>query len=85
MSPKEYLHFIVGALVGHEDLLDIQETHDHLGTLLTLSLSPEDMGTIIGRGGKTIDALRTLLRIYGAKHDLRIHLRLIETSNDVEI
>lgn len=84
MSPKEYLHFLITSLVDQPEKCTIQETHDELGVLLTLSLAPTDMGMIIGRGGKTIDAIRTLLRIYGTKNNVRIHLRLLEEQKTTE-
>ena len=36
------------------------------------------MGTIIGRGGKTIDSLRTVIRVFGSKSGARMNLRIIE-------
>jgi predicted RNA-binding protein YlqC (UPF0109 family) len=36
------------------------------------------MGSLIGRWGKTIEALRTVLRVYGAKSGKRVNLRVIE-------
>lgn len=36
------------------------------------------MGTIIGKDGKTIQAIRTVLRVYGSKTDTRVNLKIIE-------
>jgi predicted RNA-binding protein YlqC (UPF0109 family) len=36
------------------------------------------MGTIIGKEGKTIQAIRTVLRVYGSKKDERVNLKIIE-------
>lgn len=64
MQAKEFLHHILSSLLDHTDKIEIDETHDELGTLLSVRVAPEDMGTLIGRGGKTIDSLRTVIRIF---------------------
>lgn len=78
MNAIEFLHFIVSALVLNTSAIEITEKQDELGTLLSLRIDPTDMWSLIGRGGKTIDSIRTVLRVYGAKHGLRLNLRIIE-------
>ena len=65
-------------MVLNKEAVIIEQKEDELWTLLTLKLDPTDMGTIIGRGGKTIDAIRTVLRVFGSKMNLRVNLKLIE-------
>ena len=45
--------------------MHIEATQDELGVLLTVRVSDRDMGKLIGKGGQTVKALRTLLRIIG--------------------
>jgi len=78
MTAIEYLRFIITALVVQVDAIEITEKQDELGTLLSLRVAPSDMGSLIGRGGKTIDSIRTVLRVYGAKAWIRLNLRIIE-------
>jgi predicted RNA-binding protein YlqC (UPF0109 family) len=78
MNAIEFLRFIVSSLVINVSAIEITEKQDELGTLLSLRIDPADMWSIIGRGGKTIDSIRTVLRVYGAKHSLRLNLRIIE-------
>lgn len=78
MTATEFLSLIVTSLVDQKEAVHITETVDDLGTLLTLSVSPDDMGAIIGRGGKTIEAIRTVLRVYGSKTERRVNLRILE-------
>ncbi len=80
MTPTEFLKMIVSSLVEKTDAIEISEKHDELGTLLSLKVDPSDMGSIIGRGGKTIDSLRTVLRVYGSKTNTRVNLRIIEEN-----
>lgn len=77
-SASEFLTFVVSSLVDSKELVEITEREDELGTLLTLKVAKEDMGTIIGKEGKTIQAIRTVLRVYGSKVDKRVNLKIIE-------
>lgn len=78
MTPKDFLSFIITSLVAHGADVMIEQREDELGTLLTLKVNPSDMGTIIGKEGKTINAIRTILRVYGSKSDARVNLKVIE-------
>ncbi len=78
MEAKLFLETIIFSLVLNKEAVIIEQKEDELWTLLTLKLDPTDMGTIIGRGGKTIDAIRTVLRVFGSKMNLRVNLKLIE-------
>ena len=49
-----------------------------MGVLITLHINPADMGTVIGRMGQTAKAVRTLLRVVGAKHKARVNLKINE-------
>lgn len=74
----QFLHYVLTSLVEDPDQLKIDATIDQLGVLLTVSVSERDMGKLIGRGGQTVKALRTLLRIIGGTSALRINLKILE-------
>lgn len=78
MTAKDFLHSIIESLVDNVAAIEITEKHDELGTLLSLRVDPSDMGSIIGRGGKTIESLRTVIRVFGSKSGTRVNLRVIE-------
>lgn len=78
MEATLFLRNLIETLVDHKDQIEITQKEDELGTLLSLKVAPEDMGTIIGRGGKTIDSLRTVIRVFGSKSGARVNLRIIE-------
>ncbi len=71
-----FLQYVVENLVANPDDIDIVRTEDELGVLLTLKVNKDDMGIIIGKGGNTINSLRSLLRILGMKLDKRINLKV---------
>lgn len=80
MTAIEFLKMIVSSLVTKSESIEITEKHDELGTLLSLKVDPSDMPAIIGRGWKTIESLRTVLRVYGSKSNTRVNLRILEEN-----
>lgn len=70
--------FIVKAIVGHPDDVKATRNIDERGVLLTLDIHPEDMGYVIGKQGQTAKAIRTLLKIVGAKNNARVNLKINE-------
>jgi len=69
---------ITKAIVNHPGDVKTERTVDERGVLITLHIHPEDMGYVIGREGQTARALRTLLRIVGAKNNARVNLKIYE-------
>ena len=75
---QQFVEYIVKAIVDHPEAVKTERTIDEMGTLVALHVSADDMGTIIGKEGRTAKALRTLLRVLGAKHNARVNLKIIE-------
>src|SRR4051812_29746139 len=75
---QEFVEYIVKALVDHPEDVRTERTVDEMGVLITLFINPADMGTVIGRMGQTAKAVRTLLRVVGAKHKARVNLKINE-------
>ena len=73
-----FLEYVIKALVDNPDAVEITRGVDEMGVLLTLTVSPDDMGKIIGREGNIAKALRTLLRVVGMKHNARVNLKINE-------
>ncbi len=75
---QEFVEYIVKALVDNPGDVKTTRTVDEMGVLITLYINPADMGTVIGRMGQTAKAVRTLLRVVGAKHKARVNLKINE-------
>ena len=75
---QEFVEFVVKALVDHPEDVRTERVVDEMGVLITLHTNPEDMGQVIGRMGQTAKAVRTLLRVVGAKHKARVNLKIYE-------
>jgi predicted RNA-binding protein YlqC (UPF0109 family) len=79
MEPDQaFLEYAVKALVDHPEEVVTTRTIDQMGVLLTLTVHPEDMGKVVGKLGKTAEALRVLLRIIGMKGNARVNLKINE-------
>ena len=79
MEPDQaFLEYAVKALVNHPEAVETTRTIDQMGVLLTLMVHPDDMGKIIGKSGKTAEALRILLRVVGMKGNARVNLKINE-------
>ena len=77
----EFLQFVLQALVEDHDELHVEGRTDDLGILLTVQVSERDMGKLIGKGGQTVKALRTLIRVIGGNSSQRINIKILEPPN----
>lgn len=75
---QAFLESVVKAVVNNPDDVKVTRTVDERGVLLTLDINPSDMGYVIGRQGQTARAIRTLLKIVGAKNNARVNLKINE-------
>lgn len=75
---QEFLEFVIKGLVDNPEAVKINRTVDEMGVLLTLDVSSEDMGKVIGKAGNTAKAIRTLLRVVGMKNNARVNLKINE-------
>ncbi|OGF21434.1 hypothetical protein A2316_02260 [Candidatus Falkowbacteria bacterium RIFOXYB2_FULL_38_15] len=75
---QEFVELIVRAIVNHPEDVSTERTVDEMGVLITLKVNQEDMGYVIGKQGQTARAIRTLLKIVGAKEKARVNLKIYE-------
>lgn len=77
-ADKQFLEMIVKNIVSNPEDVNVERTVDEMGVLLTLKINPADMGYVIGRKGQTAQAIRTLLKIVGAKNNSRVNLKIYD-------
>lgn len=77
-SDQQFLESVVKAIVNNPNDVKVERMIDERGVLLTLDVNPSDMGYVIGRSGQTARAIRTLLKIVGAKNNARVNLKINE-------
>ena len=77
-SDQEFVEYLVKAIVNYPEEVKTERNVDERGVLITLHVKPEDMGYVIGRQGQTARAIRTLLKIVGAKNNARVNFKIHE-------
>ncbi|MBI3626631.1 KH domain-containing protein [Candidatus Uhrbacteria bacterium] len=77
-SDQEFVETLVRSIVANPNDVSTDRTVDEMGVLITLKVNPADMGYVIGRQGQTARAIRTLLKIVGAKNNARVNLKIYE-------
>jgi predicted RNA-binding protein YlqC (UPF0109 family) len=75
---KDFVEYVVKALVSHPEDVQVKRSVDDMGVLLELAVNPEDMGKVIGKAGATAKSIRTLLRVLGSRNDARVNLKIVE-------
>ncbi len=77
---KDLVTFLVESLVDQPEEVIVTEVRDRATTVIELSVAAPDMGRIIGKGGRVIDSIRTLLQVRAAKEGHRVELELLEAD-----
>jgi hypothetical protein len=75
---EDYLRNMVEPILTEPDSLKLTRTQDDMGVLVTIDVSKNDMGRIIGRNGETAKAIRTLMRVVGSMHQSRVAVKINE-------
>lgn len=76
---KELLEYLARQLVDEPDAVEVEEFEEDDGTLvLELSVGEDDYGQIIGRSGRTVNALRSVLKAAGAREHRRVLLDVVD-------
>ena len=78
VQDQEFIEFVIRAIVNNPDEVKATRTVDERGVLITLDLNPTDIGYVIGRRGNTVRAIRTLLKVVGAKNNALVNLKINE-------
>jgi len=74
----ELLEFLAKSLVDDPDAVSVGSIHEEDAVVLELHVGEEDAGQVIGRRGRTITALRTVMRAVGASQDQRVLVDLVD-------
>lgn len=77
---KDILEYLVKALVDNPDAVVV--TEEELDGVVTFTITPdkEDMGKLIGKGGKVIRAIRNLMKIPAMKESKKVQVQLAEVE-----
>ena len=78
---KDLVEYVVKSLVEEPDEVSIEAFEESNETVLELTVAGSDMGRVIGKSGRVINAIRTLAQVSAAKQGTRVSVELIETGN----
>lgn len=77
---KEFIEYILKSIVNNPDEVEVNETVEDTLHIYSVKVSPEDMGLVIGKGGKTIKSIREMAIAKAIKEQLRINIVLEEEN-----
>ncbi|HEX9891207.1 MAG TPA: KH domain-containing protein [Actinomycetota bacterium] len=75
---KDLLEYLARNIVDDPDAVEVTEEEDDRGVILTLRVAPDDMGKVIGRGGRMARAIRAVVRAAAADQDMATKVEIVE-------
>ena len=75
---KDLVEFLARQIVDEPDAVRVSERTDDRGLLVSLTVAPDDMGKVIGKGGRTARAIRSVVRAAGTRQDVHASVEIVE-------
>lgn len=75
---ESFIRYCIENIVSHPESFDMVIQDDEDATRYQITVHADDMKRVIGRGGKTIRSLQSLVRTIGTKHNKKLFLNLLE-------
>lgn len=75
---KELVEFLARELVDEPDAVEVTESFDERGVRYAVRVAPADMGKVIGRGGRTAKAIRTVVRAAATRQDMAVMIDIVD-------
>ncbi|MGC9521769.1 MAG: KH domain-containing protein [Anaerolineae bacterium] len=74
---KDMVEYIAKSLTDKPEAVRVSESVGETVIMIELNVASEDMGRMIGRKGRTINAIRSLARILGAKMEKKVSVEIV--------
>jgi predicted RNA-binding protein YlqC (UPF0109 family) len=78
MVVKELVELIVKSLVDNPDKVKVTQLDGEQSSIIELAVAPEDMGKVIGKGGRNAQAIRVIIAAAGMKLKKRVSVEILE-------
>ena len=75
---KELVEILARVLVDNPDAVRVTESGDSHSTVVELRVDPQDMGKVIGRQGRVVKAIRTLVKAAGTRQGKKVSVEVIQ-------
>lgn len=76
MAMKEFVEYMAAALVDEPNRVRVVESTSPHSVVLELHVAPDDVGRVIGKGGRVANAMRNLLRVAALREGTRVTLEI---------
>ena len=76
--PRTVLEYLAKAIVDDPDSVMVEVDESRSTVSLRLNVSPDDMGRVIGRRGRTAQAIRTVVRAAAAREGMDVHVDIVD-------
>lgn len=73
----DLVEYIVKSLVDNPDKVTVSEMSGQSSIVIEVSVADDDMGRVIGKSGKVINAIRTIVQVPGAREGKRISVEIV--------
>lgn len=83
MNIQELVEYITKSLVDDPTQVQVKVSENAHAVNVELQVAPEDMGRIIGKGGRVVNSLRTLVRIAAIRQGKRATLEILDANGRV--
>jgi predicted RNA-binding protein YlqC (UPF0109 family) len=80
---KELVEYIVKALVDKPEAVEIGQTEGESVTIIEIKVDPEDVGKVIGKEGRIVNAIRTVVKSAGAKSRKRVTVEIMTQEREI--
>lgn len=74
----ELVSAIAKALVDHPDDVRVNETEDRSGTVIELTVHPDDMGKVIGKQGRIAKAIRVVVKAAATRENKKVTVEIMQ-------
>jgi len=74
----ELLEFLVKALVEDPDAVEVEELEDDGDLVYEISVADDDLGRVIGKGGRVANAIRTVAKAAAVRLDRRVIVDILD-------
>ncbi len=75
---RDFVEYLVRALVEDPEAVQVEEFDEDGDLVLEVTVADEDLGRVIGRGGRIANAIRTVTRAIGARDDRRVIVDILD-------
>lgn len=75
---RDFVEFLVRSLVTDPDSVEVEEFEENGDLVLEVSVAADDLGRVIGRGGRIANAVRSLARAVGSREDRRVIVDILD-------